>query len=190
METDDQQLNQTMGVPIKLAVALGLITCVILAYAIFGDFRMNDNTANGNAPTPTQIYHPDANMIMEERYTVEVTEAPTITVNAIEDSSAVGSYIIQIETTNFVFAPLAVNGEHQMNHGHAHIYVDGKKVNRVYGEWYQLSGLTPGTHTIKVTLSTNDHQLYAVDGVDVADSVEVIVMDNNETETPSMEMKH
>ena len=47
--------------------------------------------------------------------------------------------------------------------GHAHLYLDGQKIARVYGEWYHLPKLE-GDHELRVTLNTNDHQDYAVKG--------------------------
>jgi hypothetical protein len=59
--------------------------------------------------------------------------------------------------------------------GHAHLYIDGKKITRLYGEWYFIPSLKPGTHTIRVTLNANTHEDYAVGGKLVEDTVTVVV---------------
>ena len=48
--------------------------------------------------------------------------------------------------------------------GHAHLYVDGKMMTMIYGPEFNLPALEPGTHQVMVTLSTNDHLEYVVDG--------------------------
>ena len=68
---------------------------------------------------------------------------------------------LKITTTGFTFAPENAGGEHVPDEGHAHVYVDGVKDNRVYGHYYHLSGLDPGERTIRITLSANSHEQYA-----------------------------
>lgn len=109
---------------------------------------------------------------MYDRYDVpDGVLVPTISVEVTQD--AVGGYNVHLSTENFVFAPENASGEHVDGQGHAHIYVDGVKVGRVYSEWYHLGDLDAGDHTVRVTLNTNDHMEYSFDGQVVSDSVEV-----------------
>ncbi len=71
---------------------------------------------------------------------------------------------VHIIPTGFVFAPERVNQADVDGEGHAHVYVDGEKVGRAYGEWFHLKGVAPGDREIRVTLQTNGHSEYAVDG--------------------------
>lgn len=71
-----------------------------------------------------------------------------------------------------------VNQPHAANVGHAHLYLNGAKVARVYGTAFHLSDLPEGQHTITVTLNTNDHSDLALDGRLIEDSV---VVDTAET---------
>lgn len=71
---------------------------------------------------------------------------------------------VHITPTGFVFAPERVNQSDMDGEGHAHIYVDGEKVGRVYGERFHLKGVAPGDHEIRVTLQTNGHSEYVVGG--------------------------
>ena len=68
---------------------------------------------------------------------------------------------LKITTTGFTFAPENASGEHVPGEGHAHVYVDGVKDNRVYGNYYHLSGLDPGERAIRITLNANSHEQYA-----------------------------
>lgn len=81
---------------------------------------------------------------------------------------------IQIEAENFRFAPDHVNQHPVANEGHAHLYVDGKKITRLYGSWFYLTDLSPGPHTLSVTLNANNHAELALHGKPVAASIEVV----------------
>ena len=71
---------------------------------------------------------------------------------------------VHIIPTGFVFAPERVNQADMDGEGHAHVYVDGEKVGRAYGERFHLKGVAPGEREIRVTLQTNGHSEYAVGG--------------------------
>ncbi len=71
---------------------------------------------------------------------------------------------VHIIPTGFVFAAERVNQADVDGEGHAHVYVDGEKVGRAYGEWFHLKGVAPGDREIRVTLQTNGHSEYVVDG--------------------------
>jgi hypothetical protein len=69
---------------------------------------------------------------------------------------------VQIQVQNFQFAPEQIDRPGAWNAGHAHLYINGRKLTRIYGSWYYLEGLPRGNHQILVTLNTNSHQdLYA-----------------------------
>ena len=98
------------------------------------------------------------------------TPVPTVAVQVVPDTK--DGYNVLIETENFRFAPTAVNGEPIPNEGHAHVYVNGTKVGRVYSEWTHVEGryFTAGENEVYVTLNANDHSEWAVDGVTIADT--------------------
>lgn len=82
---------------------------------------------------------------------------PTINIEAIPDAK--DGYNIHLITTDYKWAPEEVNQSPIQGSGHAHIYVNGVKVARVYGEWFHLSAgtLKIGDNEISVTLNANDH---------------------------------
>jgi len=88
-----------------------------------------------------------------------------------------GGWNAHISVDNFTFTPNNVNKKDVPGEGHAHIYVNGKKVNRVYGEWYHLNELKPGIHDISVRLSSNDHKELTQNGEVISD-VEIIRISN------------
>jgi len=91
---------------------------------------------------------------------LELTEnIPGVYLIVDKDSSG---YNLQINLVNLEFAPENVNKEYVAGEGHAHLYINDKKITRVYSEWYNLPAdwLNEGENTIEVTLSSNDHQEY------------------------------
>ena len=75
-----------------------------------------------------------------------------------------GGHLVRVEAERFRFAPSAADGAHVPGEGHAHLYVDGAQVARMYGPVYHLAELAPGRRTLTVVLATHDHRLYARDG--------------------------
>lgn len=85
--------------------------------------------------------------------------APTLDVSLARDASA--GWNLHVETAGFRFAPERASGPHVPGEGHAHVYVDGEKVARLYAPWMHFDALPEGAR-VKVTLTTNDHRQIAV----------------------------
>lgn len=84
---------------------------------------------------------------------------------------------MQILSRNFKFTPAAANREIVANEGHAHIYVNGVKIARIYSDWYHLpsSLISLGVNAVTVTLNANDHSTWATpDGELIASTVPII----------------
>lgn len=118
----------------------------------------------------------DASM-EEDHAHVEMYEVPagvpTPSIDLVAHEDTVGGWNLNITTQNFRFAPEHAGDENTPGEGHAHLYVDGTKVARVYGNWFHLGALSEGGHTLEATLNTNDHASYALSGETIAASVEV-----------------
>lgn len=83
---------------------------------------------------------------------------PAPAVSLIVYPDAKRGWNLQVKVSNFKFAPERVNTKSNTLEGHAHLYVDGKKLTRLYGSWYYLESLSPGKHKISVTLNANGHE--------------------------------
>lgn len=89
------------------------------------------------------------------------------------DADSMDGFNIFLETQNFRFTPQSVDTLPISNEGHAHLYVNGEKVARMYSPWHHLSGklLRDGINRVEVEFSTNDHSVWAVAGVPIGADV-------------------
>ena len=105
-----------------------------------------------------------------------VSETP-VSIAITAEADADGGVDVRIATEGFRFAPEAVDQAHTPGAGHAHIYVDGVKLGRVFDSEYRIDQLPPGEHDIRVTLNTNDHSDLVFDGAKVEATTTVSVPD-------------
>lgn len=80
------------------------------------------------------------------------------------EADSMDGWNIHIQTENFRFAPEKNNADAAAGEGHAHLYVDGFKMARLYGNWYHLKKLTPGEHKVRISLNANDHSNWSHQG--------------------------
>ena len=86
---------------------------------------------------------------------------PSVDIKIMKDGAS--GYNLQLITKNFRFTPEKINTTNVMNEGHAHLYINGKKI-RLYSEWYHIDDdqLTQPINQIRITLNANDHSEYTV----------------------------
>ncbi len=97
-----------------------------------------------------------------------------VTLDVVADPKA--GWNVHLMPTGFTWTPEHASSDPVDGEGHAHLYVDGEKVGRVYGEWFHLNeDLEPGDHVFRVTLNANDHSDYAIDGELVEAEVTITV---------------
>ena len=105
-----------------------------------------------------------------------VSETP-VGVSITAEVDAQGAVDVGIDVVGMRFAPESVDQAHTEGVGHAHIYVDGEKLGRVFESSYRIENLSPGDHQIRVSLNTNDHRELVYDGRVAEDTVTVTVPD-------------
>lgn len=93
---------------------------------------------------------------------VDAASAPKLDIDVIKDPMA--GYNLHVMTEGFTFSPTHASLAHVAGEGHAHVYVNGDKLGRLYGAWMHLDALPSGDVEISVTLNTNDHRPLSVDG--------------------------
>jgi len=74
----------------------------------------------------------------------------------------VSGWNLHVIVQDFRFSPQNAGGPHIPGEGHAHVYVNGQKIARLYGPWLHLDALPDGPATIRVSLHANDHRALAV----------------------------
>ena len=93
---------------------------------------------------------------------------------SVEPDSVTG-WNIHIDTRNFDFTPKKIGQKTALlPEGHAHVYVDDYKIARIYSPWYHLKELTPGPHTIRISLNANDHSNLTYNGVALDATIEIM----------------
>ena len=71
---------------------------------------------------------------------------------------------VSLQTRHFAFDEANMGKDHTPGTGHGHIYVGDMKLGRVFSDSFAIGALPKGAHQLRVTLNTNDHRAYAVDG--------------------------
>ena len=102
---------------------------------------------------------------------MEVPQGQAVpTIDEVVRKDAKKGWNLQATVTNFEFAPEKVNQAAEAGEGHAHLFVNGKKITRLYSSWYYLENLEPGENKIKVTLNANNHADWASNGKVIEDT--------------------
>lgn len=97
---------------------------------------------------------------------------PEIAITAAENR---GEWTITVETTNITLSNQDVDNPHQTGIGHAHLYLNGLKLQRMYSTTATIGALPPGEHILRVTLNTNDHRAYAIDNIPISATTTLVV---------------
>jgi hypothetical protein len=96
---------------------------------------------------------------MHNHKTMEIPVGlPVPSVDLIVHPDVIRGWNLEVKVSNFRFAPEKINQESNAQEGHAHLYINGEKLTRLYGSWYYLASLNPGQHKITVTLNANGHE--------------------------------
>lgn len=97
---------------------------------------------------------------------VEMSPSPTIAL-AREPAVSADGFDVEISVENFEFVRVEDGAPHVEGQGHAHIYLNGLKLGRLYGAHFSVGSLAPGDYVLTVALNSNDHRPYLSDGAPV-----------------------
>jgi hypothetical protein len=101
----------------------------------------------------------------------EITQetAPKATLDIQKDPT--GGFNVQVITSNFVWRPEMASMQHVPGEGHAHVYLDGRKIMRIYNEWFHLNtfqfSTRSGEQLLSIEFVGNDHAPYTIQGLPV-----------------------
>ncbi|MEO1561863.1 MAG: hypothetical protein AAFR98_00370 [Pseudomonadota bacterium] len=111
----------------------------------------------------------------EMRMDVPLENAPTIELEVSQDAGS--GWNVFVQTTNFLFVPENVRGALVANEGHGHVYLNGEKLQRLYGPYFHIDPQEPGTHQLTVTLNAHNHAVFSVNGEVVQATAELVQPD-------------
>lgn len=163
---------------IGAAFAVVFVLGFCIGFLVLGDVSRNEDMPE-DARTDGAVADPHDPVLVPHGHNhthgmLEISESeqriPRVDLLVREDKE--GGWNLQIVTGNFRFVPEAVGRGHVPGEGHAHLYINGDKITRVYGGWFHVPAgwLSAGAHEFRVVLSTNDHREYAYAGEPIADS--------------------
>ena len=69
-----------------------------------------------------------------------------------------------VDVQHFKFNPSQASQAHVAGEGHAHLYINGNKIARMYDRWFHIPELIKDKNEIRVTLNSNDHQTFTIGG--------------------------
>ena len=82
-----------------------------------------------------------------------------------------GGFNVHVVTRNFVWRPEMASMKHVPGEGHAHVYLDGRKIMRIYNEWFHLNtyqfSTRSGEQLLSIEFVGNDHAPYTIQGLPV-----------------------
>jgi hypothetical protein len=100
---------------------------------------------------------------------IEQESAPQATLELQKDPT--GGFNVHVVTTNFTWRPDMASMQHVPGEGHAHVYLDGRKIMRIYNEWFHLNtfqfATRPGEQLLTIEFVGNDHSPYTIQGAPV-----------------------
>ncbi len=167
MPKSKQQPNSDKTNMVLIAIIIAVIAFgggFLLAGMVDSDATTTESTEDQSSTEMTSQEH------SHEMFNVPADQAPSVALEVFEDSMS--GWNVHIITSDFTFTPEnASTSTNVLGEGHAHLYVNGEKVARVYGDWFHYPETHSGDVEFKVTLNANDHSDYAVSGEVVSASV-------------------
>jgi copper(I)-binding protein len=89
---------------------------------------------------------------------------------AVREASASGGIAARLELENFSLVEAAEGTAHVDGEGHAHLYLNGLKLGRLYDTDITIGPLLPGDYDLSVTLNSHFHRVYTRGGLPIGDS--------------------
>lgn len=135
---------------VKLTFLAFSFPLLILGYNSLSLAHTNQNTHDHNSNHSTDKKHQHKTLDISSHSPI-----PQVKINIVQDN--VKGWNLELNTDNFTFISPEIK-ESNPNRGHAHLYINGEKVTRIYSNWFYLPDLPEGKNEIKVTLNTNNHE--------------------------------
>ena len=137
-----------------------------------GTFQALSLGLSDGSEVVARILHPETSgaMAMMDHgvaHGIEISPSPAIDL-AREPSVDKQGFEVAITVDNFAFIRVDDSAAHVDGQGHAHIYLNGVKLGRLYEERFEVGALGPGAYVLSVVLNANDHRPYVSNGAPVS----------------------
>lgn len=100
---------------------------------------------------------------------IEQELAPKATLEIEKDPT--GGFNVQVVTSDFIWRPELASMKHVPGEGHAHVFLDGRKIMRIYNPWFHLNtyqfSTRAGEQLLSIEFVGNDHAPYTIQGLPV-----------------------
>ena len=97
--------------------------------------------------------------------------APTASLEIEKDPT--GGFNVHVVTTNFIWRPEMASMKYVPGEGHAHVFLEGRKIMRIYNEWFHLNtyqfATKAGEQLLSIEFVGNDHAPYTIQGSPIGD---------------------
>ena len=117
-------------------------------------------------PAGMQHYHLPKNL-------PKTALTPQLKISINEDDMS--GFNLHLKTHNFQLESPTQEGNSPSNivEGHGHLYINGSKIQRVYGQDVHISGkhINEGVNQISVTLNGHDHSAWRKDGKEIISTI-------------------
>jgi hypothetical protein len=131
------------------------ILATILTWLILAPFNIVPVNAHTNGATSVHEIEQE----LAPKATLEIEKDPT------------GGFNVQVVTTNFIWRPELASMKHVPGEGHAHVFLDGRKIMRIYSQWFHLNtyqfSTRAGEQLLSIEFVGNDHAPYTIQGLPV-----------------------
>ena len=116
----------------------------------------------------------------EDAHDAQIAADSQMSVSISLELDAMTGANLTVVPQGFTFAAENVNKPHVPGEGHAHVYVNGFKVGRLYGPATHLDKMKAGINEVRVTLNANSHQEYTWNGQAVTATATIHVENGGE----------
>lgn len=97
---------------------------------------------------------------------VSEAPAPSVKLDWVTPPGPEGG-TMRLNIENLEVASVPDGTPHVPGEGHAHAYLNGLKLGRLYEETFEIGALLPGDYRLTVSVNTHDHRPYLVEGAPV-----------------------
>ena len=101
--------------------------------------------------------HAELGIVDYRKVNVSATATDVTITSPANNEVVTSTFYTNVGVSNFTFVDPTTNTTNVAGEGHYHLYLDGLYYGFSYASSIQMTGLTPGSHTLQVGLTNNDH---------------------------------